>query len=408
MNRLSSRIRKMLEDESRRLDQIAYIANEEGFSEGVFLASRLTNLAEINQTMGHTDTDAFLHRLGDVLETFCKGNPHLMAGRLTGTDFAIFSGHPVDSYALSGQIKGLLIKAASLPQTLPELGLPTVASQFRKTEAIEETFKIISNVLTEISVDNPDALHVIGQEDIARQQDNDEAEWHKLLTSALDAKRLKLAYYPVLNTKGLVIHQESPVRMQLKIDEAWLPASEFISWANRLDLVTRIDKLVVEKALEELSNGGDDIGLNISARAICNPDFIQHMVQLIKANPMCAHRLWLEVPEHGAFEHLSEFRTFCNALKPLGCKIGIEHVGAQISRLGELHDLGLDYIKIDISVIRDIDTNTGNQAFLRGLCLIAHSIGLIALAEGVQTADEIAALPELGIDGMTGPGVKTS
>jgi EAL domain-containing protein (putative c-di-GMP-specific phosphodiesterase class I) len=131
------------------------------------------------------------------------------------------------------------------------------------------------------------------------------------------------------------------------------------------------------------------------------------MVQLISDKPLCANRLWLEVPEHGAFEHLTEFRAFCNALKPLGCKIGIEHVGAQISRLGELHDLGLDYIKIDISVIRDIDTNTGNQAFLRGLCLIAHSIGLIAVAEGVQTPAEITALPELGLDGMTGPGIKT-
>jgi EAL domain-containing protein (putative c-di-GMP-specific phosphodiesterase class I) len=194
--------------------------------------------------------------------------------------------------------------------------------------------------------------------------------------------------------------------LQLKPDEAWLPASEFISWANRLDLVTRIDKLVIEKALEELSKGGDDIGLNISARALCNPDFMLQMVELIKNQASCARRLWLEVPEHGAFEHLAEFRNFCKALQPLGCKIGIEHVGAQISRLGELHDLGLDYIKIDVSVIRDIDNNAGNQAFLRGLCLIAHSIGLMTLAEGVQSENEIAMLPELGIDGMTGPGIR--
>src|SRR5690606_25816966 len=113
-----------------------------------------------------------------------------------------------------------------------------------------------------------------------------------------------------------------------------------------------------------------------------------------------------EVPERGAFEHLEEFRMFCNALKPLGCKIGIEHVGAYVSRLGELHDLGLDYIKIDVSVVSGIDNNTGNQAFFRGLCLIAHSIGLMTIAEGVQTEAEMNQLPELGADGMTGPAIK--
>jgi EAL domain-containing protein (putative c-di-GMP-specific phosphodiesterase class I) len=73
-----------------------------------------------------------------------------------------------------------------------------------------------------------------------------------------------------------------------------------------------------------------------------------------------------------------------------------------------LHDLGLDYIKIDASVIRDIDRNTGNKAFLKGICLIAHSIGLMTIAEGVQAAPEMAALPELGVDAMTGPAVKAT
>jgi EAL domain-containing protein (putative c-di-GMP-specific phosphodiesterase class I) len=66
----------------------------------------------------------------------------------------------------------------------------------------------------------------------------------------------------------------------------------------------------------------------------------------------------------------------------------------------------LDYIKIDVSVIRGIDTNEANKTLLRGLCMIAHSIGVIAIAEGVQTSAEEDALKQLGLDGMTGPGIK--
>jgi EAL domain-containing protein (putative c-di-GMP-specific phosphodiesterase class I) len=86
--------------------------------------------------------------------------------------------------------------------------------------------------------------------------------------------------------------------------------------------------------------------------------------------------------------------------------VGIEHVGSRISRLGELHDVGLDYIKVDVSVIRGIDTNEANKTLLRGLCIIAHSIGVVAIAEGVQTSSEAEALKLIGVDGMTGPGIK--
>jgi EAL domain-containing protein (putative c-di-GMP-specific phosphodiesterase class I) len=57
-------------------------------------------------------------------------------------------------------------------------------------------------------------------------------------------------------------------------------------------------------------------------------------------------------------------------------------------------------------VIHDIHINPGNQAFLKGLCLIAHTMGMITIAEGVRSVEDLEMLPDLGIDGMTGPAVK--
>jgi EAL domain-containing protein (putative c-di-GMP-specific phosphodiesterase class I) len=299
-----------------------------------------------------------------------------------------------------------LSRAADLSAPLPELCLPTVACPVTKDiEGIEEIVKLILVVMVGISPDKTDMLHVMQQENVAELQNKDEMEWRALLVSALAENRLKLALFPVIDHKHKLIHHEGPVRLQLQADAGWLSAGEFISWAIRLDLMTHIDYSVAAFAIKALAGGSAAIGLNVSTRAICNPEFIAKISLLIQQNPSCAERLWLEVPEQGAFEYLAEFRTFCAALKPLGCKIGIEHVGAQVSRLGELHDIGLDYIKIDGSIIHGIDSNIGNKAFLRGLCLIAHSIGVMTIAEGVQTAEEMAVLPELGIDGMTGPAV---
>ena len=86
--------------------------------------------------------------------------------------------------------------------------------------------------------------------------------------------------------------------------------------------------------------------------------------------------------------------------------MGIEHFGRQFSEIGRLHDLGLDYLKIDASFIRGLEANVGNQSFLKGLTTIAHGIGMKVIAEGVANEAELAVLADVGFDGATGPGVR--
>jgi predicted signal transduction protein with EAL and GGDEF domain len=325
MNRMTKRIRSMLEEESQRLEKLrldanydsttklmnrqyffsridALVAQEEDFTEGALIIAHLQDLALIDKTLGHEETNALLRRFGERLEALATEDSNLLVARLSGADFAVFSSAPTDGFALASRVKGLLVTAAGVQ--MPEFKLPTICGKFTKADTAENLYQLITSVLTDISKDDPDVLHVIGQEDMQSMQDGDEMEWRTSLNNALNAKKLKLAHYPVLTADGTVIHQESPVRMQLRNDDVWSPAGEFISWANRLDLVARIDVMVIEKALEELSIGGEDIGLNISTRAICDPAFIKQVAHLIAANPDAAKHLWLEVPERGAFEHL--------------------------------------------------------------------------------------------------------
>ncbi|HZV61588.1 MAG TPA: EAL domain-containing protein [Methylophilaceae bacterium] len=430
MNRLATRIKHMLSEESQRLEQLrleanydqvtglmnhdyfinraeAYIANEESFNGSLMVITRIADLAQIDRALGRKETDALLKRLGEALVGFCGNSTSVMAGRLNGTDLAVFSGHLSDGFALASQIKGILATAASLQPTHENLRVPTVVSRIHGLNGIQSIEKLMESALNEISVSDANIPYVLNEGDIEKRQNKDENEWLKLLVVALDSRQLKLAHYPVTNVNGQLIHYESPVRLQVAPDEPWLTAGEFLPWAIRLDLITRVDNLVAELAIDALRDQEKAIALNVSTRAMCNPDYVNHLSRLLQDNIAYADRLWLEVPEQGVFEHLREFRDFTETLKPLGCKIGIEHVGAHVSRLGELHDLGLDYIKIDASMIRGIDRNPGNKAFLRGLCLIAHTIGWMAIAEGVQNQEELNSLPELGIDAMTGPGVKT-
>jgi EAL domain-containing protein (putative c-di-GMP-specific phosphodiesterase class I) len=175
--------------------------------------------------------------------------------------------------------------------------------------------------------------------------------------------------------------------------------------ASRLSLTTELDLAAARLALDRIAAGASAVAVNLSGESILAPHFRTRLQLLIAARKELAPQLWLEVSEIGAFQHFDAFQTFCNTLRPLGCHLGIEHFGRQFSEIGKLHDIGLNYIKVDASFIRSINIQNGNQAFLKGLCSIAHSIGLTVIAEGVQSAEELAALPELGFDGATGPAV---
>ncbi len=438
MNSLSNRIKNTVTEESSRLEELRYQANfepitglmnfdyfirrvnasishEETFSSGILIVTRLANLALIDQTLGHQETNALLKNIGEALDNECKNHPHLYAARLTGTDFGIFCTRPLDTDTLGLQIKELLINVSHTTQELLSANFLTVAMNVTKSdtaenivsilEAAEKFTSFIDSVVDKVNIQHRNTLHVINHNDLVQYRKNDPQDWQVLLTSALDNRRIKLEPYPVINQNGQLIHNESPVRLQLELNGKWYSAGEFITWATELNLMSRVDELVLETALGRLATGSESIGINLSASAICNPEFIEKAGKLIKLNISVASRLYFEVPEKSAFEYSAEFRHFCNQVKPLGCKVGIEHVGTHISRLGELHDVGLDYIKIDVSIIKDIDKNEDNKTLLRGLCMIAHSMGMMAIAEGVQTIDEQVTLKQIGIDGMTGPGI---
>ncbi len=430
MNRLSRRIKEMFVTQSQLLEQMrieanydtvtglmnrkyfnsrvrACIANDEYFTKGVLVISHISNLAEINEELGVTESDAVLKRMGTSLEIFCQKHANLFAGRLTGSDFAVFSTEPVDSHLLCGQIRNTLLHAAGLENKFKNFALPTISSDIHKSERLNTLNELIKTIKDKTTPSEVDVLELLDTSDFTKYEDHDEIEWRTMLTSALDAKRLKLAAFPVKTPDGKIIHVESPARLQLVKDDGWHSAGEFIAWATQFGLVARLDYLAIETAVKSLNkDDSQDIGLNISTNTICDSESLARITKLLKRHPQSASRLWLEIPESGVFQNLPQFREFCALIKPLGCKLGIEHFGAEISRLGELHDLNLDYIKVDTSIIHGIDQNQGNKAFLKGICLIAHSIGLMAIAEGVQTELELTLLPELGIDAMTGPIVK--
>jgi len=430
MNALAKRVRQMLEDESQRLEQLrreahhdavtgllnrghfmarllTALGREDESARGVLVIARLLDLNELNRNHGWPVVDALIRRFARTLESIGPAEAEWMPGRLNGSDFALLAPGCDDAAGLARRVQESMAMIAREFGLANECHLPAAATLYRHGDQLGRILARVDAALTIALEPSGGSVQVA-----APDQRFDEREprdgldvWRERFIHALNPNQIKLHSYPVVDAAGRFLHNECVARMRLDRTSDWLHAGDFVPWLARLGNLHRLDEMVVDLALERLQHGADDICINLSAQAMNDAVLVHRIASKLGRVRENAVRLWIEIPEHGVFQHLEHFRVLCALLKPLGCHLGIEHVGHQVSRIGQLHDIGIDYIKIDAAFVKGIDENQANQVFLRGLAMIAHSIGLSTLAEGVDSAAELRTLVELGFDGATGPAV---
>lgn len=426
MNVMVGRVKAMFEEEASRLEQVrreatldpltglanrAYFMNrlaialndEDAPTRGSLIMLRLADLAGINRCAGRETADEVLRRTGAALRELAEKNPGAEAARLNGADFSLLLPGQNDPQPACQQLLAAL-QSLVAAQLLPENAIGHLGSSvYQHNEPVPQLLARVDAALAAAELQGPlAAQHVAEQSHCSAST---QADWRSILTDALKDQRLRLIEFPVADSNGLLLHLECPLRLQAEESGDWINAGSFMPVASRLSMTSELDLAAVKLALDRLAAGLPAVAVNLAGASLIVPDFTPRLLSLLQQRRELAGKLWLEVAESGAFQYFDAFLAFSLALRPLGCRLGIEHFGRQFSQIGRLHDIGLDYLKVDGSFIRNIHGDNGNQAFLKGLCNIAHGIGLTVIAEGVNSAEELATLPALGFDGATGPAV---
>jgi len=372
---------------------------------GTLVIARLVNLQGINARLGRTDTDALIAAFAQVMQDEAQSWRHGLAGRLSGADFALLvPGQQID-IDLFEQLYQKLLSAVS--PSLPGMTSTwLVGAGFEPGTTQASLLAQLDEVLASLEIKHQNgwqwlALPAQYSRPLSQQQ------WAERLNQALNQGRVKLEDFAVCNSQGELLHREAVLRVQLLEQGPWEAAGKFWPLVERLHLTAGFDLAGVRLGLKQLTDQPDLPGLavNLSGHSIAQAGFSGALVFLLQQHAQ-AHRLWLEVNEDTAFADFDALLALSRRLKPLGCKLGIEHFGKSFHEIGRLQQLALDYLKVDQSFVHDIHDNPGNQHFLKGLLWIAHSMGVQVLAEGVRSPDELRVLNDLGMDGATGVLIK--
>lgn len=426
MNAMVERLKAIFAEEASRLEQVrreatldsltglanrafflnqldAALSDDDAPNSGSLLMLRVADLAGINKRAGRETADELLRRIGRALSAMAGQHPGAAAARLNGADFALLLPGHEDPSEQALRLLDLLRDQSSAGLIDGEQIGHIATGRYQHGQGIGNLLSHIDAALA--AAENQSGLAWSKAETSHEHHAASNADWKKLLEGAIETQRLRLIDFPVAGNRGQLLHMECPLRLQASENGEWLAAGSFMPMASRLSMTTELDLAAARLALDRIAAGAPAVAVNLSGESILSPAFRDKLQILVAARRELAPRLWLEVSEIGAFQHFDAFHAFCDSLRPLGCRLGIEHFGRQFSEIGRLHHIGLDYLKVDGSFIRAIHTHPGNQEFLKGLCSIAHNIGLTVIAEGVQTSEELAVLPELGFDGATGPAV---
>lgn len=430
MNMTVGRLKAMFEEAAARLETVRREANSDAVTgianRGHFMARlrgaidgenacggtlflvRIAGLAELNRRLGREATDELLHRFARILSECANTQADGLAARLNGSDFAILLPGAAQARDMAEHVLRQLVREGSgYLETGPTAFIGVGA--FDRDSEIGDVLARVDIALASAEAAGLDGVReaIIGE---GKSEPKTGLEWSRLIERALDQSWVRLVSFPVAGPTGKLIHRECPLRLMFDENGQWLPAGSFLPMAERLGLTSRLDMAAVVLGLEQLAENPALPGLavNLSASSLESEAFRKELAKLALRQTAASGRLWLEIAEAGAFRHFEAFQAFCREIGGSGCHIGLEHFGHQFSEIGRLHELGLNYLKVDASFVHGLEANRGNQAFLKGLAGIAHGIGLQVFAEGVVSADELEVLYQIGFDGATGPVIKDS
>lgn len=224
------------------------------------------------------------------------------------------------------------------------------------------------------------------------------------LRRALVEDEFKLYFQPSIEMRsGRIVAVEALLRWQHP-KRGELPPSEFIPAAESLDLIRRIDEWVLKSACAQIRTWDCAgmppirVAVNVSARWFGHPGFVAHLDRTLQAHDVAVGRLALEITEGTMLRLGDDIERTMRALHVLGVEVAIDDFGTGYSSMAYLKLPSVARLKIDRSFVTGLPQDANDVAIVEAIMAMARSLGLVTIAEGIETEAQHDFLLRIGCD----------
>ncbi|MDD2950493.1 MAG: EAL domain-containing protein, partial [Sulfuricurvum sp.] len=395
--------RALLNDRVKYAISIAHRAKESV----ALLFLDLDHFKNINDSLGHSIGDDLLVQVSKRMQSIVRDEDTL--SRQGGDEFVILlPGTDADGAA---HVAEKIIDVISQPYHIqhheltitPSIGISLYPIDGDNTEAL---FQSADAAMYRAKHDGRNCYRFVTPEIQARSARNLELE--NALRHAIKRDELEVYYQPqILIETGEIIGAEALLRWNHPIHGMISPV-EFIPIAEESGQIVMIGEWVLRRALGQLkawiSEGIEPflMAVNLSAIQFRHPQLVSLILSILDELQLPAHYLELELTEGIAMENPLHAIELMNELDSYGIRMSIDDFGTGFSSLNYLKKFRVYKLKIDQSFIRDITENSEDKSIVQTIINMAHSLNMITIAEGVETAEQLALLSENGCKEVQG------
>lgn len=395
--------RRLLMD---RLEQ-ALASGSRHKRKGALFFIDLDNFKTLNDTLGHDQGDRLLQQVAERLN-LCTREGDTVA-RLGGDEFVVMLENlSEDPMEAAGQAETVAFKILSeLNQTYwlgvnehhssPSIGVTLFGERH---ETIAEPLKRADLAMYQAKAAGRNTIRFFDPK--MQAMVSQRAELEEDLREAMMKDQFELYYQAQFNEDGKLFGAEVLIRW-LHPQRGMISPADFIPLAEETGLISILGYWVLHTATNQLARWADDpwlskisIAVNVSPSQFHHKNFVEQVLDVLTLTGADPSRLKLELTEGFSISNIEDVIVKMTKLKQVGVGFSLDDFGTGYSSLSYLKRLPLDQLKIDQSFVRDILIDPNDAAISKMVIVLAESLGLMVIAEGVETLEQKAFLEQQG------------
>ena len=353
----------------------------------------IDDFATINSYYGFIVGDFVIEQVAK----FLSDNVDDKIYRVSGTEFALMIERNLDYYELKEYLTELYKKIENINivyQNSKIITSLTLAASV--SDSYENIFSKVSMALKYAKVNK---LPFWIYEDRMRFENEYEQnlDISNRVRHAVQNSKIVPYYQAIIDNKTGEIHKYECLARLMDENDNIIAPDLFIPIAKRIKVYNLVTKTIVNKSFETFKDTDYEFSINLSIDDVMNTDIFDFLIEKLK-NSACSKRVIFELVESEAIQDFDKVIRFINEAKRHGAKIAIDDFGDGYSNFSYLTKMDVDYLKIDGSLIKDIDVDKNSHLVVETIVDFANKLGIKVIAEYVHSSTVMDKVKEMGIE----------
>ncbi|WP_298211404.1 EAL domain-containing protein [Acidovorax sp.] len=375
---------------------------------GALLFVNLDRFKQVNDTQGHAAGDALLCEVATRLTQCLRARD--LIGRLSGDEFVLLLSECSTEQAvqMAHRMLETIVQPLNIDGQINQPHASIGIAMFPDDgDTIDTLLRHADQAMHQAKSDHRHSLQLFSPEMNRRAQDR--ASLERALQQALAERGLTLHYQPqVLSSSPGTMHGVEALARWNHPSWGMVPPSQFIPVAEETGLIHGLTLWLLDEACRQLAawraagHSVPCVAVNLSGRSFHRPEFAQEIGDALTRHGLRTSDLLLEITESVMMDVRPITLTNINTLHTRGFKLSLDDFGTGYSSLSYLHRLPISELKLDMAFVRDLTTSPTARALTVSVLSIAHSLGMVVVAEGVETTGQQQWLQAHGCPVMQG------